>query len=77
MSLWDKAKNVLDAAKGSPKETADRIEGDENREAEGNADRAVADLKQAGEKAPLDKPGTLLPLPTREAEAYNCPVRLV
>jgi uncharacterized protein YjbJ (UPF0337 family) len=51
MSLRDKARNVIDAAKGSAKEKAGRIEGDEDREAEGKADRAVADLKQAGEKA--------------------------
>jgi uncharacterized protein YjbJ (UPF0337 family) len=51
MSLRDKARNVIDAAKGSAKEKVGRIEGDEDREAEGKADRAVADLKQAGEKA--------------------------
>jgi uncharacterized protein YjbJ (UPF0337 family) len=51
MSLKDKARNIIDAAKGTAKETSGRIEGDEDREAEGKAERAVADLKQAGEKA--------------------------
>jgi uncharacterized protein YjbJ (UPF0337 family) len=51
VSLKDKAKNIIDAAKGTAKETAGRVEGDEDREAEGKADRALADLKQAGEKA--------------------------
>jgi uncharacterized protein YjbJ (UPF0337 family) len=51
MSLKDKAKNIIDAAKGTAKETSGRIEGDDDREAEGRAERSVADLKQAGEKA--------------------------
>ena len=50
MSLKDKAKNKADEAKGAAKETAGRMQGDEDREAEGKVDRAVADLKQAGEK---------------------------
>jgi uncharacterized protein YjbJ (UPF0337 family) len=50
MSLKDKARNIIDGAKGAAKETAGRVEGDEDREAEGKADRAVADLKQAGQK---------------------------
>ena len=50
MSTKDKAKNAADAAKGKAKETVGRIEGDEDREAEGKVDRAMADLKQAGEK---------------------------
>jgi uncharacterized protein YjbJ (UPF0337 family) len=50
MSLKDKAKNKTDETKGKAKETAGRIEGNKDREAEGKADRAVADLKQAGEK---------------------------
>jgi uncharacterized protein YjbJ (UPF0337 family) len=51
MSRKDKARNMMDAAKGRAKETVARVGGDEDREAEGKADRAVADLKQAGEKA--------------------------
>lgn len=50
MSAKDKAKNTVDAAKGAAKETVGRVEGDEDREAEGKVDRAIADLKQAGEK---------------------------
>ncbi len=50
MSLKDKAKNTADAAKGTAKEAVGRIEGDDDREEEGRVDRAVADLKQAGEK---------------------------
>jgi uncharacterized protein YjbJ (UPF0337 family) len=50
MSLKDKAKNKADAAKGAAKEMSGRIERDEDREAEGKAECALADLKQAGEK---------------------------
>ena len=50
MSAKDKAKNAADAAKGSAKETVGRVQGNEQREAEGKVDRKVADLKQAGEK---------------------------
>jgi uncharacterized protein YjbJ (UPF0337 family) len=50
MALKNKARNKADEAKGKAKETSGRIKGDKDREAEGKVDRAVADLKQAGEK---------------------------
>jgi uncharacterized protein YjbJ (UPF0337 family) len=50
MSTEDKAKNTADSAKGAVKDVAGRIKGDKSLESEGKADRAVADLKQAGEK---------------------------
>jgi uncharacterized protein YjbJ (UPF0337 family) len=51
MSLKDKSMNIIDPAKGTAKQTSGRIEGNEDREAEGKVERSVADLKQAGEKA--------------------------
>lgn len=50
MSTEDKIKNATDAAKGAAKDVAGRVKGDKSLESEGKADRAVADLKQAGEK---------------------------
>jgi uncharacterized protein YjbJ (UPF0337 family) len=50
MTLKNKAENVRDAAKGSAKEKSGRVQNDRSREAEGLAERAIADLKQAGEK---------------------------
>jgi uncharacterized protein YjbJ (UPF0337 family) len=50
MTLKNKAENVRDAAKGSAKEKSGRVQNDRSREAEGKAERAIADLKQAGEK---------------------------
>ena len=50
MGLEDKARNKADELKGQAKEKAGQASGDENLEAEGRADRAVADVKQAGEK---------------------------
>jgi uncharacterized protein YjbJ (UPF0337 family) len=50
MGLEDKAKNKTDELKGRAKEKAGQATGDENLEAEGRADQAVADVKQAGEK---------------------------
>ncbi len=50
MSLSKKTKNAADAAKGSAKDLAGRVKDDKDLETEGKAERAVADLKQAGEK---------------------------
>jgi uncharacterized protein YjbJ (UPF0337 family) len=50
MGLEDKARNKADEMKGQAKEKAGHATGDENLEAEGRADQAVADVKQAGEK---------------------------
>jgi uncharacterized protein YjbJ (UPF0337 family) len=50
MGLEDKARNKADELKGQAKEKAGQATGDENLEAEGQADQAVADVKQAGEK---------------------------
>jgi uncharacterized protein YjbJ (UPF0337 family) len=50
MSAEDKVKNAADSAKGAAKDLAGRIKDDESLEAEGKTERAVADLKQAGEK---------------------------
>jgi uncharacterized protein YjbJ (UPF0337 family) len=50
MSLSKKTKNAVDAAKGSAKDLAGRVKNDKDLEVEGKAERAVADLKQAGEK---------------------------
>jgi uncharacterized protein YjbJ (UPF0337 family) len=50
MTAENKVKNAKDSAKGAAKDLAGRVKNDESLEAEGKADRAVADLKQAGEK---------------------------
>jgi uncharacterized protein YjbJ (UPF0337 family) len=50
MSLSKKTKNAVDAAKGSAKDFAGRVKEDKDLEVEGKSERAVADLKQAGEK---------------------------
>jgi uncharacterized protein YjbJ (UPF0337 family) len=50
MTTKNKAENVRDAAKGAAKETTGRMRNDKSREAEGKTERAIADLKQAGEK---------------------------
>ena len=50
MSLTNKTKNAADKAKGTAKDVAGRVKDDPKLEGEGKADRAVADLKQAGEK---------------------------
>jgi uncharacterized protein YjbJ (UPF0337 family) len=50
MSLSKKTKNAVDAAKGSAKDLAGRVKDDKDLEVEGKAERAVADLKQAGER---------------------------
>ena len=46
----NKTRNATQKAKGQLKETAGRVTGDEQLEAEGRADKTKANLKQAGEK---------------------------
>jgi uncharacterized protein YjbJ (UPF0337 family) len=50
MSVEDKAKNTAEKVTGKIKEHAGKATGDESLEAEGHADQAKGDLKQAGEK---------------------------
>jgi uncharacterized protein YjbJ (UPF0337 family) len=50
MSAQDKAKNTAEKAAGKIKEEKGKITGDECAEAEGKADQAAGDLKNAGEK---------------------------
>ena len=51
MGVGDKMKNVADAAKGKTKEKAGDATDDRDLQAEGQAEKTKADLKQAGEKA--------------------------
>lgn len=51
MSTQDKASNTADKVKGKIKEAAGKVTGNERLEAEGKADQAAGDVKQAGEKA--------------------------
>jgi uncharacterized protein YjbJ (UPF0337 family) len=46
----DKVKNTAETAKGKVKEGVGKATGNESLEAEGHADQAKGDLKQAGEK---------------------------
>jgi uncharacterized protein YjbJ (UPF0337 family) len=50
MGMQDKAENKVDEMKGKGKEGVGRATDDPDLEAEGKADQAGADLKQAGEK---------------------------
>jgi uncharacterized protein YjbJ (UPF0337 family) len=50
MSAKDKAKNKAQEMKGQAKEKAGQATGDEHLEAEGRADKAKGNLKNAGEK---------------------------
>ncbi len=50
MSESDKVKNAAEQAVGQGKETAGKVTGDQSLEAEGKADQAKADIKQAAEK---------------------------
>jgi uncharacterized protein YjbJ (UPF0337 family) len=50
MSTADKAKNAAEAAKGKAKKMAGDATDDRDLQAEGQADKTKADLKQAGEK---------------------------
>jgi len=49
MSAEDKAKNTAETARGKAKEGLGEATGNESLEAEGRADQAKGDLKQAGE----------------------------
>ena len=51
MSTEDKAGNAADKVKGKVKETAGKAVGNERLTAEGRADQAKGDAKQAVEKA--------------------------
>jgi uncharacterized protein YjbJ (UPF0337 family) len=50
MSAEDKAKNAAEKAAGNVKENVGKATGDKSLEAEGQADQAEANLKDAGEK---------------------------
>ena len=50
MGTDDKLSNMKDEGLGKAKETYGKATDDEEMEAEGKADQAKADLKQAGEK---------------------------
>jgi uncharacterized protein YjbJ (UPF0337 family) len=51
MGIGDKLKNAAEEAKGKIKEKTGDATDNEDLQAEGQADKSVADLKQAGEKA--------------------------
>lgn len=51
MGIGDKAKNAADSVKGKIKEKTGDATDNEDLQAEGQKDKTVADLKQAGEKA--------------------------
>jgi uncharacterized protein YjbJ (UPF0337 family) len=50
MSAQDKAKNSAEKVAGKIKEESGKATGDESVEAEGKAEQAAGDLKNAGEK---------------------------
>jgi uncharacterized protein YjbJ (UPF0337 family) len=50
MGTDDKIRNKIDELAGRGKETAGRVTGDPDLEAEGRGERAASNLKQAGEK---------------------------
>ncbi len=50
MGLADKAKNKAEEVKGQGKETAGKATDDDQLKAEGKADQAKGNIKQAGEK---------------------------
>ncbi|GAB3564789.1 hypothetical protein GCM10027405_21280 [Arthrobacter alkaliphilus] len=50
MGLGDKIENAAEKAGGKGKEAAGDVTGDDRLKAEGKADQAKGDLKQAGEK---------------------------
>jgi len=51
MGVGDKIQNAGEEAAGKVKETTGRATGSQSLEAEGRADQASANVKQAGEKA--------------------------
>ena len=50
MSGTDKVKNTVQDVGGKTKETVGKVTGNANKQAEGRADQAKSDLKDAGEK---------------------------
>jgi len=50
VSAVDKAKDKVQAAKGAVKKNTGKALGDRDMEAEGKADQATGNVKQAGEK---------------------------
>ena len=50
MSGTDKVKNTVQDVGGKTKETVGKVTGNTNKQAEGRADQAKSDMKQAGEK---------------------------
>ncbi|TCN40959.1 CsbD-like protein [Kribbella orskensis] len=50
MGIGDKMKNAAESAKGKVKEKTGDATDNEDLQAEGQAEKSVADLKQAGEK---------------------------
>lgn len=51
MGIGDKMKNAAESAKGKIKEKTGDATDNEDLQAEGQTEKSVADLKQAGEKA--------------------------
>lgn len=51
MSLGDKIKHAAEDAVGKVKEATGKVTGNEELEAEGNAEQAKASVKQTGDKA--------------------------
>ncbi|TCM47137.1 CsbD family protein [Kribbella sp. VKM Ac-2568] len=51
MGIGDKMKNAAESTKGKMKEKTGDATDNEDLQAEGQAEKSVADLKQAGEKA--------------------------
>ncbi|ARF81745.1 CsbD family protein [Kitasatospora aureofaciens] len=49
MSASDKIENAAEKAKGAVKESVGKVTGNERLQAEGKADKAKGDVKQAGE----------------------------
>ena len=50
MAMGDKIKNAAEQAAGKAKEGAGKVTGNEDLQAQGQADQASADVKQTGEK---------------------------
>jgi uncharacterized protein YjbJ (UPF0337 family) len=51
MGIGDKIKNAAEEVKGKVKETTGDATDDKDLQAEGQAEKSAADVKQAGEKA--------------------------
>ena len=50
MSGTDKVKNAVQDVEGKAKQGVGKVTGDANKQAEGRADQAKSDMKNAGEK---------------------------